>query len=321
MRKITEPQAELIEAVIAEKDIGGLTAAILEKDIHVTEALHALSVLKHPHVSFVFCGGTSLSKAHGLIERMSEDVDLKVVMADDHGLSRSGLRTNLSNLKNLAISEMERLGFVQDEAGFRARNENRYFATSWLYKTRYETDSSLRPHLSLEFTVRTPRFPTTPKSIGYLVNKLAAIGGGSQSLQCIAVEETLAEKVLSFLRRHAEHRSGNMRQGWDTALVRHIYDTYCIVTAAPSMVDKAKAHFPELVAYDMKEFDRHEEFAKAPKACLLGALTAAETEEQTISEYKTRLMPLVYGATKPSFEEAFKVFKSCSVELLNTLSV
>lgn len=41
MKKITSRQRELVDAVIAEKNIGGLTAAILEKDIHVTDALHA----------------------------------------------------------------------------------------------------------------------------------------------------------------------------------------------------------------------------------------------------------------------------------------
>jgi predicted nucleotidyltransferase component of viral defense system len=319
MKTITQSQVELIDAVIAEKDVGGLTAAILEKDVHVTEALHALSVLDHPHVSFVFCGGTSLSKAYGLIERMSEDVDVKVVFNRGHGLSRSGVRSILSDLKKRTIAEMERLGFVQDARGSCSRNENRYVATTWLYKSCYKSDYSLRPHLSLELTVATPRFPTVSKPISYLVNMLAERPGSSASMQCIAVEETLAEKVLSFLRRHAENRSGNMRQDWDTALVRHIYDTYCIVQADPTMVEKAKAHFPELVAFDAREFDRHEAFGLNPKACLLGALLAAETESQTIDEYQKRLMPLVYGSIKPGFDEAFQVFKSCSRTLLDTL--
>ena len=167
--------------------------------------------------------------------------------------------------------------------------------------------------------MRTPQFPTTPKPIEYLVNKLAEQPGHSVSLQCIAIEETLAEKVLSFLRRHAENRSGNMRQAWNTALVRHIYDTYCIVQADPTTVEKAKAHFAELVAYDAREFGRHEAFAKNPKACLLEALCAAEKERQTRTEYQQRLMPLVYGSTKPGFDEAFQVFKACSQSLLETL--
>src|SRR5438105_15478509 len=110
--------------------------------------------------------------------------------------------------------------------------------------------------------MRTPRFATTPIQIGFLVDKLVGQGGQSMPLNCIAVEETLAEKVLSFLRRHAQHRSGNMKQQWDTALVRHIYDTYCIVRFDPTVVERAKRHFKDLVAYDAEEFDQHEDFAK-----------------------------------------------------------
>ena len=319
MRKITDSQLELIDAVIAESATGGLTAAIIEKDIHVTEALHALFALKHEHVDFVFCGGTSLSKAHGIIERMSEDVDLKVVLADGHGMSRSATKTCLSKLKNAVIEIMSGLGFEQDPAGHTAQNENRYVATTWLYSSGYETDASLRPHLSLECTVRSPKFTPVSIPIGYLVDKLAARPGETVTISCIAVEETLAEKVLSFLRRFAQNRSGNMKQDWDTALVRHIYDTYCIVRADPGAVEKAKCHFPDLVAFDANEFKHDVAFVKNPKDCLSKALETAETDAQTIKEYQTRLIPLIYGDIKPGFTEAFAVFKSSSQALIATL--
>jgi predicted nucleotidyltransferase component of viral defense system len=48
-------------------------------------------------------------------------------------------------------------------------------------------------------------------------------------MQCVSVEETLAEKVISFLRRFAEHRA-KVRANWDEALVRHIYDIWRIVS-------------------------------------------------------------------------------------------
>jgi hypothetical protein len=64
---------------------------------------------------------------------------------------------------------MEGLGFVQDPTGYKILNEYRYVATTWLYNSAYATDESLRPHLSLEFTVRTPKFPAVSVPIGYLV--------------------------------------------------------------------------------------------------------------------------------------------------------
>lgn len=57
MKTITTDQREVIDALLAEEDVGGISAAILEKDIHVTDALRALSAIAHEHVKLVFCGG------------------------------------------------------------------------------------------------------------------------------------------------------------------------------------------------------------------------------------------------------------------------
>ncbi len=53
----------------------GRPAAIIEKDIYVVWALSALERATYAD-HLVFKGGTSLSKAHALIDRFSEDVDL-----------------------------------------------------------------------------------------------------------------------------------------------------------------------------------------------------------------------------------------------------
>ena len=319
MRQINEKQASLIEAVVIESALGGLKASILEKDIHVTEALHALFAMQFAHIDLVFCGGTSLSKAHGIIERMSEDVDVKVVLSNTHGMSRNGLKNHLSSFKQAVEKQMLNLGFVPDPAGQLARNENRYVATRWLYNSRYGVDSSLRPYLSLEYTVRTPQFATQPVPITYLVDRLAGQSGASQAIRCVAVAETLADKVLSFLRRHAQHRAGQMRANWDTALVRHIYDVYCIAMHQPQALAQAQTRFADLVAFDVQEFQHHAEFVANPKATMLQALALAEDEPQTRSEYQHVLLPLVYGANKPPFAAAFEVFKRSSLALLATL--
>ncbi len=234
-------------------------------------------------------------------------------------MSRNATKNYLKGFKGNVVAMMEGLGFVQDPTGYKILNEYRYVATTWLYSSAYATDESLRPHLSLEFTVRTPKFPAVSVPIGYLVSKLAGQPNKEVAILCIAVEETLAEKALSFLRRHAQHRSGNMTQAWDTALVRHIYDTYCIVQSDGSAVEKAKGHFGELVAFDVKEFTQHEAFTIAPKECLSATLALAETEPQTKAEYRTRLLPLIYGNIKPSFSDAFAVFKTSSEALIATL--
>jgi len=275
MRKITEAQAELIDAVIAEKATGGLTPAILEKDIHVTEALHALFSRHYLHIELVFCGGTSLSKAHSIIERMSEDVDLKAKLSNGLGMSRNAEINYLRKFKHQIIQQMNSLGFEQDPTEYQILNENKYVATSWQYESYYQGDGSLRPHLSLEYTFRTPTFPVSSIAIGTLVDKLAERDGIKLPITCIAIEETLAEKVLSFLRRYEQHRSGNAQQPWDTALVRHIYDVFCIAQADTESTEKAKNHFSDLVKFDVNEFTQHSAFTQNPKNCMAEALRAA----------------------------------------------
>lgn len=54
----------------------GLASAIIEKDFWVCWTLKRLFTLPGDNPSLVFKGGTSLSKAYGVIRRFSEDIDL-----------------------------------------------------------------------------------------------------------------------------------------------------------------------------------------------------------------------------------------------------
>ena len=67
--------AERLDALNAVADISGLPPHLLEKDIWVVWSLHQL--FAGPYAEhLVFKGGTSLSKAYGVIRRFSEDVDM-----------------------------------------------------------------------------------------------------------------------------------------------------------------------------------------------------------------------------------------------------
>jgi predicted nucleotidyltransferase component of viral defense system len=316
MKTITPSQRDFIDAIITEE---GGSAVLLEKDIHVTDVLKALFALEFDKCRFVFCGGTSLSKAYGVIERMSEDIDLKIVMNGDHGLNRSAMKNYLRDVHRQVREVMASSGFEEEEAGKKVLNEYRYCASSWLYQSEYGASTALRPHLSLEFTVRDPQFATVSAPISYLMEKFGAPPTAAMSIECIAIEETLAEKVLSFLRRHSMHRAGEMKQDWDQALVRHIYDIYCIEKLDANAAGKAVLHFPALVEFDRNEFGSYKAFADNPQACLLDALVVAEHEKQTASEYGMRLLPLVYGQVRPDFPTAFSSFKRVSQTLLATL--
>jgi len=174
MRALRPEQLELIDALVAESALGGITAGLLEKDEHLTDALRALFALRLDGIHLAFCGGTSLSKAHGLIERMSEDADLKIVLAADAPLlSRTQLRKRLSELKSTVSKTLTGIGLVEDRSQARALNENRYFCSEWTYARHYGSVAGLRPHLQIELTVRAPVLNTELCWIGSLADQLA----------------------------------------------------------------------------------------------------------------------------------------------------
>lgn len=66
---------ERLEALAQAADTSGRPPHLLEKDVWVVWALrHIFAAPYAPHL--IFKGGTSLSKAYGVIQRFSEDVDL-----------------------------------------------------------------------------------------------------------------------------------------------------------------------------------------------------------------------------------------------------
>lgn len=67
--------AEFDDLLRIVADQRGLAIGLVEKDYWVT---HALWALQHSGFELWFKGGTSLSKSFGLIERFSEDLDLKL---------------------------------------------------------------------------------------------------------------------------------------------------------------------------------------------------------------------------------------------------
>lgn len=70
---------DFIDAIATASQKLGIREVYIEKDYWVTYVLKNLSTSEYAN-KVVFKGGTSLSKAHQLIERFSEDVDLALLL-------------------------------------------------------------------------------------------------------------------------------------------------------------------------------------------------------------------------------------------------
>jgi Nucleotidyl transferase AbiEii toxin, Type IV TA system len=154
--------------------------------------------------------------------------------------------------------------------------------------------------------------------IGYLFNQFID-NKKITHLPCVAVEETLSEKTISFLRRYDQYRNNLQFKNitvWDSALVRHIYDVHSITILQPTVVELAKLHFRELVEVEKTLFLNQKTFVEDPKYCLERALLVAGTDKKIRDEYNTRLLPLIYGKYKPDFNTTFKLCANALIESL-----
>jgi hypothetical protein len=318
MRKISASQKTDIEDASTAGLLKNLPPSVIEKDIHITDVLFMLAGLNQHIAAYlpagsnpdtdkvevsarmVFSGGTCLSKAHGIIERMSEDIDIKVVLEDlpegyvtrkDVGKSA---RSRLTVLHDAILNELAVMGFRLTEVGDgdnpHIKDGRRYFHVSLGYESLFDTRVAvLRPELKLELINRHPQLPCKAQSVGYLLDACPTEAGvplsytpKTASMLCFAVEETLGEKVLSLLRRCAWNWDGYQRGEFDQALVRHIYDVWRIREARPQALAQAQTVFAAL-------------------------------------NFQERLIPLLFAVDLPSYEQTFAVFEDTARHLLNAL--
>lgn len=346
MRTITTEQKQSLEDLSAEGILRGLPVQTAEKDIHITELLRGLSELEvhHDHFSdldtrkgehtrhdagiqFVFAGGTCLSKAHGLINRMSEDIDIKVILAPTEKPLKKG-RSDRMRLKALH----EHIPKLFDELGFplleypdgadnpRIKDKHRYYVVGAGYQTAYDNFPSLRPELKLELIQRQPLLPLERREFGYLYESLAGLQPtATVTIDCISVAETAAEKVLSLLRRCAYKWDGYQTNGdMDPALVRHVYDVARIAECANDSLAAARGIFPQLVQNDRQEFlGQNPEFDADPAGVLKRTLAAAGNNGKLQQQYTNHLMPLVYDIAPPTFKKAFGIFEQVANDFLS----
>jgi hypothetical protein len=141
MKTISPAQCGAVEEAL-RLGLTDLAPSILEKDLLITEVLGMLAAFDWGEIQAVFCGGTSLSKGHGVIQRMSEDIDFKLALPTSW--SRSQARRKLSACRNELAETMQAADFGLPEAGIVTLNENRYFCFSLGYLPQFPLAHGLR---------------------------------------------------------------------------------------------------------------------------------------------------------------------------------
>ncbi|WP_026615969.1 nucleotidyl transferase AbiEii/AbiGii toxin family protein [Ensifer aridi] len=168
------------EALAAAADRSGRPLHLLEKDVWVVWTLATLfgsELGKH----LVFKGGTSLSKAYGVIRRFSEDVDLtydiRAIAPDLVGENGEGLPKNRSEEKRWSKAVRHRLPeWVEETVGpvfagaidaqslpatLRTENDKLFVE----YEATSAGSGYVAPSVMLEFGARSTGEPASPREV------------------------------------------------------------------------------------------------------------------------------------------------------------
>ncbi len=221
--KLHEDKDVFEELVLTAADSMGLPQAYVEKDYWVTWVLANLAASSHCD-DFVFKGGTSLSKVHGLIHRFSEDVDLAVCNTKWGGSKRR------KRLKAVGKDITAGLTYLPDHPG---ESKQGNFRKTYYQYPRQDEDADLghaSDVLLLEVNAMAAPEPHSVEEIQSLVAEYL-IGSGNAELveryelqpfrlKVLDVQRTAAEKVIALVR--ASREGGD--ESYLKLRIRHVYD-------------------------------------------------------------------------------------------------
>ena len=202
-----------------------LPTAHVEKDFWVTEVLRGIArQTADTGVSAIFKGGTSLSKAHGLINRFSEDVDIIIIVP---GKSTGSDDRCLKGFVAAAEAATGLTSVVDPATATKGRKRTAVFG--------YPTASTVgpsRPGVLLELGARGGTMPTARHQIVSLIAQHAETAGFSADfaeaepvdLHVLAPVRTLIEKLTIV--HHAAEAGDPDEQA---RLARHYYDIWCLL--------------------------------------------------------------------------------------------
>lgn len=300
----------LIEQIARENQI---LEQLVEKDYWL---MHALWGLKNQGFKFELKGGTSLSKGFQIIDRFSEDIDIKIeppkeldVKSGRNQDKPAHIRSRLDFYEWLS-KEISIPGFTAERDTAFDDEKGRNAGIRLNYKSSFSRLEGVKAFVLLEvgFDVTTPNEARNISSWVYDRAKSAGVemaDNQALGIACYLPGYTFIEKLQAISSRHLKAKAGKILP---VNFIRHYYDVYQLLGVA-SVLDfigteeyfaHKKARFPDI---DEPDISKNEAFV----------IPSAEMREKYAREYK-RTQALYYGMA-PSFDEILKRIQTHSKRL------
>jgi predicted nucleotidyltransferase component of viral defense system len=272
--------------------------ALVEKDFYVVKALAAIAAVETAQLQLVFGGGTALSRAHRLIRRMSEDIDLKIVADEEPS------RTALRRLREAMTDALLRAGFRFDPgnpAHRKSGNESRYTIYRLPYKAVSRGEGALRPEIQIEVAVWPLRRPAVELPVSSFVAEAFKRPPEVAHISCVSITQTAAEKFVALTRRTAAELAEAGGPS-DPTLARHIYDLHVIRAHYDAAEVAALAY--EIMPHDADIFgNQFPAYRADPMAETLRAVQALASDPRYAQRYADFNRDMVYG-DQPDYTDA-----------------
>lgn len=293
---------ELLEEVALVKS--GISEAFIEKDWFVTKVISILSENQYLDYSIVFTGGTSLSKAHKLIDRFSEDIDFRLMAPSLEREGASKVRKLLSDFKNHVTGLLEKEFEI---LAVDARDGNRHIMINLGYPSLCEPAEVLRPHIKLEFTLSKLILPSIELAVSSFINEETKQAPEVAKIPCINPVENAADKLSAIVWRIPSRVRGQNDKQPD--VVRHLHDL-----AKLSDYTLKDSRFIDLAKSTIEQDDSRAEQIKglSTKEKLSKVIEILESDPYYPQEYSTYVSEMVYNhdVPVPTFKEAVEKLKN-----------
>lgn len=279
--------------------------AVIEKDYWVTEVLRSAAA---PHADvddLVFKGGTSLSKAYGIIERYSEDIDVIIVCQQTGHALKSLLRAVARRVSDeLGMSneyEVEGKGFLNSRYSYTARRSVGFLTPGVLLEMGSRGGPSPNEQLPIRSLMSQVVGETDPTAVEDYAD-LAVF-----EITVLAPERTLAEKLAYLHHRSTVGDYDKLREG-----ARHLYDSAMLLRCDRVMGALADGGIVELMV-DIDQRSAAAGWSSTPRPESGFATSVAFGGDKTVTaalrDGYTQLFNLVWGDL-PTYDEAIDVVRS-----------
>jgi len=293
--------ADLIRIVANER---GIAPALVEKDYWIMHCLYGLQQLG---LTFELKGGTSLSKGFHVINRFSEDIDIRIDPPADRDVKTGRNQTKPAQVQSrkdfydwLATTiRIDGIGKVERDTAF----DNKDFFSGGIrlfYVSITESEADLKESVLLEvgFDDVTPNDPKDISSWAYdhAAGKIHIIDNRAEGVACYDPRFTFVEKLQTISTKfRLQQKSGESPLGF----MRHYYDAYGLLK---------RRDVQEFIGTDAYKTHKAKRFRGADNPDI------AQNEAFVLSDAATRkaydeafeASSALYYGDKPTFDQIIK---------------